>query len=127
MNEGRPLVKRTEIVSSPNQTMKAKILLIALVAFILTGLFPPWLNVLDVPYRAHQRTPAGHEFIFSPPASKGGAWSIEIDLRILFVEWATLAAITGAVWLVAVKPPWLRDDKANRPQKFIPPTGNPGN
>jgi hypothetical protein len=107
---------------------RARILcLTALAMFILTCLFPPWLNVLDVPYHAHQRTPAGHEFILFPPDSKGGAWSVEIDLKMLFVEWAALAAITGAVWLVVVKPPWLRDDKANRPQKFIPPPGNPKN
>lgn len=107
--------------------MKTKILIIALAVFILTCLFPPWLNVLDVPYHAHQRTPAGHEFFLFPPDSKGGAWSVEVDLKMLFVEWAALAAITGAVWLIVVKPPWLRDDKANRPQKFIPPPGNSKN
>jgi len=108
-------------------TMKTKILIATLAAFILTCLFPPWLNVLDVPYHAHQRTPAGREFILFPPDSKGGAWSVEIDLKMLFVEWAALAAITGAVWLVVVKPPWSRDDKEKRPQKFIPPPGNPEN
>jgi hypothetical protein len=107
------------------KTMKTKILIVALGVFLLTCLFPPWLNVLDVPYRAHQRTPAGHEFIFAPPDSKGGAWSVEIDLKTLFVEWAALAAITGAVWIVVVKPSWLRDDKANRPPKITPPPGNP--
>lgn len=108
-------------------TMKMKILLAAVAAFILTCLFPPWLNVLDVPFHAHQRTPAGHEFILFPPDSKAGAWSVEIDLKTLFVEWAALAAITGAVWLVVVKPSWLRGDKANRPTKFIPPNGNARN
>jgi len=108
-------------------TLKTKILIVTLAAFILTCLFPPWLNVLDVPYHAHQRTPAGHEFILFQPDSKGGAWSVEIDLKTLFVEWAALAAITGTVWVLVVKPAWSRDEKPNRPQKFIPPTGNPEN
>lgn len=103
------------------------ICLTALAVFVLTCLFPPWLNVLDVPYHAHQRTPAGHEFVLSPPDSKGGAWSIEIDLRTLFVEWAALAAIIGIVWMLVVKPAWSRDNKENRPQKFILPPGNSEN
>ncbi len=108
--------------------MKRKIVIIGLAMFTVTCLFPPWLNVLDVPYHAHQRTPAGHEFVLSPPDSKGGAWSIEIDLTTLFVEWAALAAITGrGLAFVVVKPSWLRDDQANRSQKFNPPPGNPEN
>jgi hypothetical protein len=107
--------------------LKTKIIIVALAAFILTCLFPPWLNVLDVPYRAHQRTPAGHEFILTPPDSKGGAWSVEIDLKMLIVEWAALAAITGAVWVLVIKPPWSRDDREKHSQKFIPPPGNPEN
>ena len=38
-----------------------------------------------------------------------------------------LAAVTGMVWVLVVKPAWLDDDKANCPQKLIPPTGNPEN
>ena len=115
----------TESNQRPN---RARILcLTALAMFILTCLFPPWLNVLDVPYNAHQRTPAGHEFILSPPDTKGGAWSIEIDLKTLLVEWLALAAVTGMVWVIVVKPAWSRDGKTNRPQKFVPPPGNPEN
>jgi len=109
------------------KNIKTKILIAALAAFILTCLFPPWLNVLDVPYHAHQRTPAGHEFILFPPDSKGGAWSVEIDLKMFFVEWVALAAVTGMVWVLVVKPAWSRDGKTNRPQTFIPPPGNPEN
>jgi len=48
-------------------------------------------------------------------------------LKMLFVEWAALAAVTGMVWVLVVKPAWSRDGKTNRPQKFIPPPGNPEN
>lgn len=113
--------------TTSKNTMKTKILISALGVFLLTCLFPPWLNVLDVPYHAHQRKPAGYKFILLPPDSKGDPWSVEIDLKTLFVEWAALAAIAGAVWLVVVKPPWSRDDEANHPQKFIPPPGNSQN
>jgi hypothetical protein len=125
-----PTMTKSSAVQSSTpmkKTRKTKILIIALAVFLVTCLFPPWLNVLDVPYHAHQRSPAGHEFFFSPPDSKGGAWSVEVDLKMLFVEWAALAAITGAVWLIVVKPLWLHDDKANRPKKFIPPLGNSNN
>jgi hypothetical protein len=108
-------------------TMKRKILITTLAALILTCLFPPWLNILDVPYHAHQRTPAGHEFILFPPDSKGGAWSVEIDLKMLFVEWIALAAVTGMVWVLAVKPAWSRNEKSPNPQKFIPPPSNSQN
>jgi PBS lyase HEAT-like repeat len=121
---GSSTVQNSTLVKN---TMKRKIIIIALAVFIFTCLFPPWLNVLDVPYHAHQRTPAGNKFILSPPDSKGGAWSVEIDLKMLFVEWSALAAITGVVWLVVVKPAWSRVEKAGNPHKFIPPPGNPEN
>jgi hypothetical protein len=127
---GLPTMTKSSAVQSSTsmkKTRKTKILIIALAVFLAACLFPPWLNVLDVPYHVHQRTPAGHEFFFSPPVSKGGAWSVEVDLKMLFVEWAALAAITGAVWLIVVKPLWLHDDKANRRKKFIPPLGNSNN
>lgn len=111
----------------PKNTMKTKILIAALGAFFLTCLFPPWLNVLDIPYHAHQRTPAGYAFILFPPDSKSGPWSVEIDLKTLFVEWVALAAITGTIWLFVVKSSWTRNDKSNRSEKLILPPGNPQN
>jgi hypothetical protein len=97
--------------------------------FILACLFPPWLYSLNGPNGIHSRKPAGYYFIAKPPAPESSypTYGVEIDLTRLAIEWAALAAITGMVWVFVVKPPWLRDDKANRPQKFIPPTGNPKN
>ena len=55
------------------------------------------------------------------------AFGVQIDLTRLAIEWAAIAAVTGMVWILVVKPAWLRDDKANRSQKFIPPTGDSKN
>ncbi|HEV2327954.1 MAG TPA: hypothetical protein VGY56_04090 [Verrucomicrobiae bacterium] len=107
--------------------MKVKILITSLAVFILTCLFPPWLNVLDIPYHAHQRVQSGHEFILTPPQPQGDRWSVEIDMNTLFVEWAGLAAITGLIWVLIVKPTGLRDDNTNHPKKFISPPGDSRN
>jgi hypothetical protein len=131
--------------------------LTALGVFILACLFPPWLYTFDLNGRGggHSRKPAGYYFIATPPQpeeppqtsplpsqandpdfveyakqSKANAkkyYGVQIDFIRLTIEWAALAAVTGMVWVFVVKPPWLRDDKANRPQKFIPPTGNQKN
>jgi hypothetical protein len=54
-------------------------------------------------------------------------YGVQIDFARLAIEWAALAAATGMVWVFVVRPPWSRDDKANRPKKFIPPTGDSKN
>jgi len=113
--------------SKMKSTTKMKILIAAGAAFSLTCLFPPWIDVLDLPHHAHGKTTAGYELIFSPPAPKCVGWSVEIDLKTLSIEWAALAAIIGTVWLFAVKPAWLRDNKANRSPKIILPPGNERN
>ena len=104
------------------------ICLTALAVFILTCLFPPWLYTYDGE-DAHSRNPAGYYFITKPPPqrSREVTWGVQIDLVRLAIEWAALAAVTGTVWMLVVKPAWSRNDKANRPQKFIPPTANPKN
>ena len=140
---------------SPNQEpSRARIVcLTALGMFILACLFPPWLDTFDLNGRGggHSRKPAGYYFIARPPppeepprdstgpdvpdfgqdsyavAVAKRYYGVQIDLTRLAVEWAALAAATGLVWVFVVKPPWPRDDKVNRPQKFTPPTGNPEN
>lgn len=46
-------------------------------------------------------------------------------MNTLLVEWAALAAITGAAWLVIVKPPWLHDDKNQSSAKIQPTARQP--
>lgn len=90
-----------------------KMFIAGLLGILLCGLFPPWLNVLDVPYHAHQRTPAGHEFILMPPESKGGAWSVQIDMNTLLVEWVCIISFFGIIIHLM-----------DRPEKLLPPPNN---
>lgn len=92
-------------------TKRNKILIGGLIGIAVCGAFPPWFNVLDIPYHAHQRTPAGHQFILMPPESKGGLWGVQIDLDTLFVEWVCVAALTGIATFIF--------DKSAKP--FQPP------
>jgi len=105
--------------------------LTAIGVFILTCLVPPWQYTADRNGNGgfHSRKPAGYSPIFSPPAPEnvGVSYGVKIDSSRLFIEWAALAAVTGIVWMLVVKPAWPRDDKATRPQIFIPPNGNPEN
>jgi hypothetical protein len=124
--------------------VKTKLIITALVAFILTGLIPPWQYTTDkgsvngfkqgfgyVPpsQGVHSRKPAGYSLLFTPPANPDGSAGngVQIDFGRLVLEWAVLAAITGMVWILVVKPAWSREDKDNRSQKFISPPGNPEN
>jgi hypothetical protein len=67
-----------------------RFIIIMAVLFILSCLIPPWRN------------PARYSLLFD--TSTG----VQIDFGRLFLEWAALAAVTGMVWLLVVKPAWLR-------------------
>jgi len=127
------------------QTVKTKLIIAALAAFILTGVFPPWQFTTDkdsvnggkrdaFSYEppsqgVHSRKPAGYSLLFTPPANPDGSAGngVEIDFGRLSLEWAVLAAITGIVWMLVVKPARTREDKSNRLQEFTAPPGNPEN
>jgi hypothetical protein len=84
--------------------LRNKIIVGGLACIVLCGLFPPWINVLDVPYHAHSKTPAGYALIILPPESKGGSWGVQIDTGRLFIEWICIAAIAGIVLVMNDKP-----------------------
>src|SRR5689334_3666214 len=79
------------------------VLICAGLLIALSGLFPPWRERADIPYKLHFDKSLGYSFIWSPPGSTlvGGAQfanlsnatTIEIDLSRLFVEWIIVAAI----------------------------------
>ena len=137
-------VKAGTSCTKGKQTMKTKLIIAALVAFILTGLFPPWQYTTDKdsvngfkqgfgfmpPSQGfHSRNPAGYSLLFTPPANPDNSAGngVQIDFGRLFLEWIVLAAITGMVWMLVVKPAWSREVTANRSQKFTPPPSNPEN
>lgn len=102
------------------------IVAVAAIAFVLAGLFPPWLYTLDLADGPHARRDAGFAFIFSPPKQEkaryigyppgfipdGGAsmdfppklFGIQLDTRRLLVEWACILAVGGAALLLCSRP-----------------------
>ena len=73
-------------------------------AFLLCGLFPPWLCTF-VPYGTDTAVPgaedAGFSFIFIAPSDRHG---VRIDAVRLGVEWLCVLAATGAAWVLVAKP-----------------------
>ena len=72
----------------------------------------------------------GYGLVFNPPHQEAHSYEYsvapavyaQIDFGRLFLEWAALAALTGMVWMIVVKPARTHDDKANQsPQS----TGKP--
>ena len=130
-------------VKQAKATKKTKLIITALVAFILTGFLPPWQYTTDKDsvngtagtfgarpaQGVHSRRPAGYSLLFTPPANPDGSPGngVQIDFGRLALEWAVLAAITGMVWVLVVRPAWTREDNDNCSQKFISPPGNPEN
>ncbi len=106
-----------------------RLLICAAALFILTCLCPPWQYTTDGNNGFHSRQPASYAPIFDPPTNPDRTYGhgVQIDFGRLILEWVVLAAITGAVWLVVIKPAWSGEDKENRPQQFIPPPGNSEN
>ena len=61
------------------------------IAITLSGMFPPWLGVYE-----NGAFPAGYYLIFSPPHKP-----IHIDQYRLAVEWITITAIGGGLYLTS--------------------------
>ena len=84
--------------------IRHKILAAGLLGIISCGLFPPWVNVLNVPYRAHSRTPAGYSFIAFPPPQKDSRWGVDIDIQKLIIEWVCVGAACGIALVILDQP-----------------------
>jgi len=75
------------------------------IAAILTAvllLFPPWNEIIDIPYRLHSQRVLGYGWIWSPPSPSSLRASIRVDwdrLRLeVFALWALVAPILLAIW-----------------------------
>jgi hypothetical protein len=84
--------------------IRKAIVAVAAIAFILSGLFPPWLQTLDVT-ATHNHTDAGYSFILSPPLPKKGAYysedyGIQLDTTRLLIEWSCILVAAGSVWFL---------------------------
>ena len=134
-------VKEQAFRTNIKQTVKTKLIITALGVFILTGIFPPWQFTTDkdsvngsnlvYAYAApsqgvHSHKPAGYALLFKPPVNPDGSAGngVQIDLGRLSIEWAVLAAITGIVWMLLIKPALPLEDKGNHAQKVVTPPDN---
>ena len=126
-----PLHPKSHSTPTAKRPMKTKLVITTIAIFVLTCLFPPWQYTVDRngSYGYHSRKPAGYSLLFNPPTNPDRIYGngVQVDFGRLFLEWTALAAVTGVVWILVVKPAWARDDKPNRSQKFVAPPGNPEN
>ena len=81
-----------------------KVLLWAVVAAVVAGLFPPWCHTFDA-RGVHSRKPAGYYFIFDSPRSEGGApFGVSLDMPRLFLEWGIIALVAAIPLLIPQRP-----------------------
>ena len=86
------------------------ILIVGALAIVLLGLFPPWREKADIPYKLHFEKALGHQFISSPPMSSlVGAprfshlkdeTTIQVDLSRLVIEWTITGMVVAVLCLV---------------------------
>lgn len=86
------------------------VLLVGAITIALLGLFPPWVEKADIPYKLHFEKSLGYRFIVSPPSSSliGASrfsnlqdqTTIQIDFSRLFTQWVIVGAITVVVLLI---------------------------
>ena len=79
-----------------------KIIILGTTAFVLSGLFPPWIYTLNPPGARPTENPAGYHLIFDPPtpATKLRLAGIQIDYTRLLIQWAVIGVVVaGAIAL----------------------------
>ena len=101
--------------------LRQTIVAVAAIAFIVGGLFPPWLYTLDLADGPHARRDAGFAFILSSPKMEAAPdefrsfrkfAGIQLDARRLLVEWACILAIGGAALFLCGRTVAKQDHKS---------------
>lgn len=98
------MTKATEM--NPRQRI---VLAAGAVVIVALGLFPPWREKADIPYKVHFEKALGHHFIASPPSSTltgqprlsylRNETTIQVDLSRLFIEWVVVGVMTTVLFL----------------------------
>ena len=76
-----------------------KIIILGAIAFVLSGLFPPWVHTRNYPDTRSIENPAGYRLIFDPPPAvqKSRFAGVQIDRARLLIQWAIIGAIVAGV------------------------------
>ena len=80
------------------------IIILGAIAFVASGLFPPWVSTFNPPGGGVSETPAGYRLIFDPPSYSGAGarylGGVRIDYGRLLIQWAMIGAVVaGAISL----------------------------
>lgn len=93
---------RTSRQLSPDCLKRRQIILLsAALACLLAGVFPPWIQTVDL-NTTHTQSDAGYAFILTPPAPREYSYAIGIrlDHSRLRLEAGCLLAATLAAWFL---------------------------
>ena len=75
-----------------------KIIILGATAFVLSGLFPPWVYTFSSPRGAGPtEKPAGYHLIFAPPlpAYDHRFDGVQIDYTRLLIQWAMIGVVVA--------------------------------
>jgi len=80
---------------------RRKLVIVALSAVVLMGMFPPWTYAFTNQY-ADSKRPAGYSFILTPPPPRIDVpvHGVVLDVSRLFVQWSIVLGIAGVRWLL---------------------------
>ena len=90
---------------------KRNALFVGLAVTVIMGLWPPWTATIETT-NTHIRHDAGYSFIGDPPPPPESLTdrfrrefvSVRVDVGRLLIQWAVVAAATGALALVVQEP-----------------------
>jgi hypothetical protein len=86
--------------------MEKRWLWFATAVIIAAGLYPPWTERANIPYRLHFERSIGYSFLWSPPSSSvaneyPGMTSVGVDGQRLFIEWFVIGIAAAAGMLAS--------------------------
>jgi hypothetical protein len=76
-----------------------RVLWVGIVLFLLAAIFPPWHEIVNVPYRMHFEKNVGYSFVLSPPAALdpfAAVATVNLDWSRLLLEWIIVAVLAAA-------------------------------